>query len=278
MGAFAVAFILISGYTYVSKSTFQKYITRREDGHRYYFRCGAYGILFSLVGVLIAVVLDALNLPSALLYHFDTSIEQLTHITKLAKTLQDYLSIKLLLGSCLAIFLAYIAALVENFFRDDDKSRKSIHATKSPPLEKFLFECGSKLQTILITLGNRKVYVGLVNDIPIESGDVEHFTILPILSGYRDKDTLSVIFTVNYYQHYEKHLAEDGSPLDGEGACFDDFIEIIPVSEIAHIGSFDIETYKKFITPIENSLPWMQPMSYTVDNYDVVGFKNKSDT
>lgn len=283
MGAFAVAFILISGYVYVSTSTYQKYITRREDGHRYYFRCGTFGILFSVVGIIIAFVLDGYNVPSVVLNHvFNTSIEQLTGVTRYTKTFQDYLMLKLILGSGLAVCLARFTSFVENKIRSDEESRKFVHMVKSPALEKFLFECGSNLQTVLITLGSRKVYVGMVNDIPIESGEVEHFTILPILSGYRDKDKLTVTFTTNYYLHYKNNLDGNGDPLDGTGACLDDFIEMIPVSEIAHLGRFDIDTYKEFIKPIDDenihthSTPWMEPQSYVINNEGVVSMQPKS--
>ena len=270
MGAFAVAFILISGYIYVSRSTFQIHVTRREDGHRYYFRCGAYGILFCTIGCMITLVLDGFDLPSFLLnYIFGTSLEELLGVTRYTKTFQEYLSFKLMLGSGFAVLLAPIGAKLENAIRDEEKMRKYIHQEKSPALEKFLFECGEKLQTVLITLKSRKVYVGIVNDIPIESGEVEHFTLLPILSGYREKDKLTVIFTTNYYQHYQHHLDDNGEPINGSGACLDDFVEMIPVSEIAHIGSFDIDTYKQFIKPVGH-IPWMEPQSYSINNENIV--------
>lgn len=272
MGAFAVVFVLISGYLFVSFSTYQKYITSREDGHRYYFRCGAFGILFSLIGVFFFVILDTFNLPTLLLSNFDTSIEQLTSVTKIAQTLQDYLSLKFIFGTGLAVFIAPLAAMVDNFFRTQENSRARVHKTKSPALERFLFDCGKNLQTVLITLGSRKVYVGLVNDIPIESGDVEHFTILPILSGYRDKDTLTVNFTTNYYLHYERNLDSAGNPLNGSGACFDDFIEMITVSEIDHLGSFDIDTYKQFVDLTSHSPDWMQNPTYANNDRDLGAF------
>ncbi|GIU45773.1 hypothetical protein [Shewanella algidipiscicola] len=270
MGAFAVAFILISGYLYVSNSKYQKYITRREDGHRYYFRCGSFGILFCVVGIFFAVVCDYYNWPSAALALIDTSIEKLSGPTS-KLTVQEYLNAKLLAGSAFALPIAFAIAWIENYFRDDDKSRKYINDVKSPALEKFLFECGETVSSVLITLASRKVYVGLVHEIPIEAGEVEHFTILPMLSGYRDKDRLTVKFTTNYFVHYENQLDDAGDPRD-EGVCLDDFIEVIPVSEMVHIGRFDIDTYKNFGKPLDgngihmSSIPWVEPPSSPIDS------------
>lgn len=272
MGAFAVVFILISGYLFVSFSTYQRYITRREDGHRYYFRCGAFGICFSIIGLVLALILDGFDLPSWLLRQLGTSIEQLTSVTKFAESLQDYLSFKFLLGTGLAVIIGPISAILDNFWRNEEKSRASVHQTKSPAIERFLFECGSTLQTVLITLKSRKVYVGLIHDISIESGEVEHFTILPMLSGYRDKDTLALNFNTNYYLHYEKHLDEDGEPIDGNGASLYDFIEMIPVSEISHLGSFDIDSYKKFLNETKTCLDWMQPTTPPNDDESLTTF------
>lgn len=274
MGAFAVAFILISGYLFVSISTYQKYITRREDGHRYYFRCGAFGIGFSMLGIVLATLLDAFNVPTFILNSLGTSIEQLTSVTKFSQTLQDYLSLKFAFGTGLAVLIAPLFALIDNLFRNAEKSRASVHKSKSPALEKFLFDCGTHLRTVLITLSSRKVYVGIVHDISIESGEVEHFTILPILSGYRDKDTLTVKFTTNYYLHYEQHLDENGNPLDGNGSSFDDFIEMISVSKIDHLGSFDIDTYKKFSDLTLNPLNWMHEPVYANDDSSLSVFSS----
>ena len=53
----------------------------------------------------------------------------------------------------------------------------------------------------MFSLSDRKVYVGIVVFVgePTESEGMDHaFTLLPILSGYRDKDTLEVTFNTHY--------------------------------------------------------------------------------
>jgi hypothetical protein len=196
MGAFAVAFILISGYIFVARSKHQRLITRREDGHRYYFRCGAYGILFCGIGIILAISLDILDVPSFILGGLGWSVENLIHNTS-SFTANEYTSLKVLIGSFFTIPISFVGAFLDNICRDNQKSLQRIRDRDSGALEKFLAECGTKFQTVLITLSSRKVYVGIVHEIPIECGEVEHFSILPILSGYRDKDSLTVKFTTN---------------------------------------------------------------------------------
>lgn len=50
---------------------------------------------------------------------------------------------------------------------------------------------------VAVTLDTRKVYVGLVFD-SLEPGKEANLTILPLYSGYRDKDTLEMHLTRKY--------------------------------------------------------------------------------
>ena len=56
---------------------------------------------------------------------------------------------------------------------------------------------------VMLTLSNRKVYVGVVNNMG-EPNEIEGFdqeiSLVPILSGYRDKDDLSVHWTTSYQE------------------------------------------------------------------------------
>jgi hypothetical protein len=266
MGAFAVAFILISGYIFVARSKHQRLITRREDGHRYYFRCGAYGILFCGIGIILAILLDILDVPSSILAALGWSVENLIHNTS-SFTANEYTSLKVLIGSFFTIPISFVGAFFDNTCRDNRKSLQRIRDRDSGALEKFLAECGTKFQTVLITLSSRKVYVGIVHEIPIECGEVEHFSILPILSGYRDKDSLTVKFTTNYYVYYENQLDDDGEPKSGVGAALDDFIEVIPVSKLDHVGRFDIDTYKNFHNDANDNTVRYSTMSWMDQSY-----------
>jgi hypothetical protein len=266
MGAFAVAFILISGYIFVARSKHQRLITRREDGHRYYFRCGAYGILFCGIGIILAISLDILDVPSFILGGLGWSVENLIHNTS-SFTANEYTSLKVLIGSFFTIPISFVGAFLDNICRDNQKSLQRIRDRDSGALEKFLAECGTKFQTVLITLSSRKVYVGIVHEIPIECGEVEHFSILPILSGYRDKDSLTVKFTTNYYVYYENQLDDDGEPKSGFGAALDDFIEVIPVSKLDHVGRFDIDTYKNFHSSTNGNTVRYPTMSWMEQSY-----------
>ncbi len=105
---------------------------------------------------------------------------------------------------------------------------------------------------VLVSLKSKKVYVGIVSCPAFEHGDYEVVELLPLLSGYRDKDTLQVRFTSNYQSHYIRQ----GIGIVGTMSrlTLDDFRTLLPKREIDNVSFFDIETFKKF-QEIEKDAP-----------------------
>jgi hypothetical protein len=103
-------------------------------------------------------------------------------------------------------------------------------------------EASARQFPIIATLSSRKIYVGLVTCPALENGLSEHLEILPMLSGYRDKDDLTINITTNYHQHYlESGVIGGMSRLN-----IQDFRVLIPKDEVETISFFDTETYNKF--------------------------------
>ncbi|WAT88373.1 hypothetical protein [Delftia acidovorans] len=77
------------------------------------------------------------------------------------------------------------------------------------PLDNLLFQISmDKSKQIMLTMDDRKVYVGKIIQLgePSEtSGMDQDIVILPVMSGYRDKDNLKVVFTT-YYKDVNKEL------------------------------------------------------------------------
>jgi len=77
---------------------------------------------------------------------------------------------------------------------------------KDSPLDKLLFESlisANGAGIIMLTMADRKVYVGKVLTMgePNENeGADQEISLKPILSGYRDKDSLKVKFTTPYHE------------------------------------------------------------------------------
>ena len=68
---------------------------------------------------------------------------------------------------------------------------------------RLLHEAEQQDRPISITLENRKWYVGYVAESPNLSPEEIYFRLLPVISGYRDKDTLETFRTVLYEEVYQ---------------------------------------------------------------------------
>lgn len=72
---------------------------------------------------------------------------------------------------------------------------------KDSPLDDLLFNATINRETLMLSLEERKVYVGKITTLgePSETeGADQEVCIKPIMSGYRDKDKLWVTFTTHY--------------------------------------------------------------------------------
>lgn len=77
----------------------------------------------------------------------------------------------------------------------------SLGVLEGTPFRMLLRESIVHCRPCMFSLNDRKVYVGIVlfAGTPTESEGVDHaFTLIPILSGYRDKDTMEVTLNTRY--------------------------------------------------------------------------------
>ena len=131
------------------------------------------------------------------------------------------------------IFVNFISSKVNK-----DYSNKNIYQLylmhkifKDSPMDNIFFESLIKKKPVLISLKSRKTYVGIViaTGEPNESNGLnQEIVVLPIMSGYRDKDTLSVIFT----NDYASFTTESTST-------------VLDVASIEVASWFDFECYEK---------------------------------
>lgn len=103
-------------------------------------------------------------------------------------------------------------------------------------LDRFIFQSLENKDLIQVTLSSRKCYVGLISKIQEpneESTGHQHISLIPILSGYRDKDKLSLIFSNEYPKIPSRDVIN-----------YNDIV-IIPTIEIVSISGFDLQIYTK---------------------------------
>ena len=89
---------------------------------------------------------------------------------------------------------------------------------------------------IQVTLDSRKWYMGIVNESPNLDPQEQYFRIIPILSGYRDPETLQIVQGVFYEPAYTTRDKND-------------FAVTIPVASVKLASLFDRQAYADYFAP-----------------------------
>ncbi|NYT45857.1 hypothetical protein H0A64_13605, partial [Alcaligenaceae bacterium] len=122
------------------------------------------------------------------------------------------------------------------------KKKAVARLARENAFELMLYESAEQVKPVLVSLKSRKIYIGIVyrinNDDAI--GETDYFSILPLWSGYRDKDSLSLRIATFYEDHYSMVLAH--GPTKNE-QIFDQFKIVIGSIEVSTLSFFDIAVY-----------------------------------
>jgi hypothetical protein len=99
---------------------------------------------------------------------------------------------------------------------------------------------------IEVTLESDKVYIGWVASQPpsIEAAD-GYFAMLPVRSGYRDKDTRQLVVTTRYEKVF-REMIDEAEKARMPTPTFEDFQKTIPLSSVVSVGAFDPAAYERF--------------------------------
>ncbi|HHH2174850.1 TPA: hypothetical protein ACPY6A_001736 [Yersinia enterocolitica] len=246
MFALLIIPLIVSGYIVLTTHPYHFYRLHRYDGQLLYMKAAKYGV-WCLVWSIILAFLIKLSLPKI---HMVTFFSEQLNFSK--DKHNDRVIGWLVLLSCSSIFIAWlwgfsskilttwrtqIINLIQGIEVDNDiaselvKLRMLQDLVSEGSMDKMFFDSLVDRKPVLITLKSKKLYVGIVSALgePNEKdGPNTEISILPIMSGYRDKDTLRVIFTNDYNDFYDH-----------------DTTIVIPLNEISHTSWFTISIHDK---------------------------------
>jgi len=104
-------------------------------------------------------------------------------------------------------------------------------------LEHLFYRSALDEDLLQLTLKDGKVYVGYIASVPQDPAAPDAYVrVLPTKSGYRDSNTKKVTFTTFYEEAYL-----------GDNADADDFVKVVPVTNIDSASIFREDVYRKFI-------------------------------
>ncbi len=147
--------------------------------------------------------------------------------------------------SALAFALGLLIPPVWNRFVDLRKAKNREVKLHADALTSLLHHAELNESLISVTMDTRKWYVGFVAMSPNLSPQEMYFRILPVLSGYREKDSLRFIQTVSY-QDVIGFDAEEDDTIDPQ-----QFVITLPLKDVKSANLFDIDIYQNYFLGVE---------------------------
>lgn len=215
---------IIIGYFFKRKHLYLNYKFSKLSGHHLYFSSAAYGFFFVFLASILYFIIVNCYIGLICLFNDDYVLN-----INLFKSVRYVFSDRNLPFNVVFIYtLAIFIALLVVWF--DKRSVGEIQDLHNPltfsiisedPTDALLnisavsssnvnFE-KSDGRIIMLTMKDRKVYIGVVSENRKEmfkrfSQGSDDFEFMPLMSGYRDKDTLDLIVTTDYSEAIEKQL------------------------------------------------------------------------
>lgn len=255
MSAIIIAIVLLAGFLYSQLHTKTRYSLYKSTGWHTYFLAGLFGTGFALVAALF-------TLPLALFPFSDLALLVIWGALTLLFAYmwgKRYLALYLLrplntrlkrcarkgFGSFGPVRRAHIKVQELQFrYETRTKQEGAILLARKNRFESMLYEAAKSVQMVQFTLKSNKVYIGYIQNTSENDSfeDTEYIAIFPLISGYRDRHDQTLTFTTYYTEAYSRI---DNENPEG-GSLAEEFITLIPRSEIATMAYFNPDYYGKF--------------------------------
>ncbi|WP_318385948.1 hypothetical protein [Enterobacter sp.] len=247
MGPLIIMVVLVCGFWYTQNHYQSRIKLARSDGWNAYFYVAMHGCKFAIQGfAVVSIIFVLLLVLSAIInilgmiwpsLHADL-YSWLTDIKVMSYPLFFVLS--LMTAVCLAVEQGNSA---KRALEDNDARQKAYREMATQDgIEALLVQAIDEGKLVFVTLKSRKVYIGYVAAPRMEHHDTQHLSIIPYISGYRDKDTLRYQEQHRYYELYlSQNITADSEPLN-----FGHFRHVMPMEQVEAVSLFDTETYKTF--------------------------------
>lgn len=247
MSALLALCVLVLGYCYVDKTPTEKAKLKRGNNWEVYailLKHGLFYILFGIFLTLSAIVLFVIGLSKIGYNVVDFLVN--VYLTDTANFSYVWQVIVGVFAASSFVLGWYCLFVREYFLERWAWSKNQIHLLRQLKNQDGLLgialEAMEKGNPVKISLKSKKIYVGMVYSEQFERMDFDNLIIIPYLSGYRDKDTLKVVFDVNYADFYaKKGLLNDEMAYENEAIA--EFRLSVRVSEIESISFFNKETF-----------------------------------
>lgn len=221
---------VLGGFIFVKYSYLMSFRSVRDNGYVILFKSAVVGLTFYGFSFLLwrVAILDENTNPK---------------IPSWIEFLHNLLVYPELLPAVMSLGFIGFALASSNYVIDKSEMKKRVIRQDDDAFEMTLLQSFEKNSDVLITLDNRKVYVGKVTDTYFRVNDeIRSIMLNPLSSGYRDPDNFKIIFTT-YYGEIYKQIIENPEDFTVKVS---DFSVAIRYDKVVSVSPFDPKTYTKF--------------------------------
>lgn len=251
MGTAIFMVLMVCGYWYTSRDLSSRFKVRRSIGWDVYFLVALYGAIFVLQGLVATAAVWLVLLIIC-------SISNVLHLMpgEHLRWQMEFMNWSFL-GIQAPVVMMLVLAVLFCLYRSNwsasarlnGNGRKDLYQqlSKSNGVEQLLYQCMQEGELVWITLKSRRIYIGMVHAATFEYEHTANIVLIPMLSGYRDSQTLNMAIEHNYSRWYAEHdITLTSEPKNAMA-----FRKVLMVSQIESLSLFD--------PAMANSLSAMQP-------------------
>ena len=240
MGTAIFMVLMVCGYWYTSRDLSTRFKIKRSFGWDVYFLVALYGCIFVLQGVI------ATGLVWLLLLLISAGCNALP---QLAGAEHHQYHVEFMTWSFLGIqapvvimlFFAVLFCLYRSNWagsaRLDSSGRQRLYKrlSRANGVEGLIYQCMEEGELAWITLKSRRIYIGMIQRASFESTTANNVVLIPMISGYRDRESFAFHTEHNYSAWYAQH----GVTLSSQPKSAMAFRKVILLDQIESLSLFD---------------------------------------
>jgi len=240
MGTAIFMVLMVCGYWYSSRDLSTRFKFKRTFGWDVYFLVALYGCIFVIQGVIATALvwltlLGASAVMNELPQYFGTGHHRY-HIEFMNWSFLGIQAPVVIMLTFAVLFCLYRSNWAGSA-RLDGRGRRELYnsLTRANGVEHLLYQCMEGGDLAWITLTSHRIYIGMIMSSSFDSSDANNLVLIPMLSGYRDKDSLDLVVEHNYSAWYASH----DITLTSEPQSALDFRKVILLDQIESLSLFD---------------------------------------
>ena len=222
LGLFVIP--ILSGYLFLTKLNYTKFEILKESGYHVLFRSALLGF----------ILLTASNGIKIMLLNYE-------HVGLAFDFVEKLVPIDNAVTLSFTLLLGYLLPIPFNRRYSEKIASRKTAKENGDMIELLIDDSVHQEFAIHLTLRSGKCYIGMVVESQFIWPDDSDFALIPIASGYRDKDTQELVVTTYYVSIIEEIKAKE------DGGNIDDIRIVIPMSEIVSARPFDIDIYNRVL-------------------------------